>query len=116
MQAGDKIYTVEYGNHDPSFNVVTVTKITPKGTVEVEWASGTRSRFNKDGREIGEKGYFRRELDRVPFAERQALLAQLQRTKAASAAVKQVMVESSLNFRWGKEGMEKELARLQALL
>lgn len=118
-QQGDQVYVASPGSWDTRFNVGTVVKVTPSGLVDVQtYPNGPATRFNTNGYEAGNAGSkYRKYLDtHMSFEERKALLEREERTKAAMQAISEIKVEERLNWRWGKERMAEEVARLQGLL
>jgi hypothetical protein len=82
--------------------------------VDVQFGCGTPIRFNKDGRRVGDNrdSY----LDTIPFADRAADIARDERAKTAVRTIAKVVVQPTMNARWGKEGLAQELDRLQVLI
>jgi hypothetical protein len=112
--AGEKVFTVRFGSWNCFFTPATVTKVTPKGQIVVTFASGNTSRFNADGSVIGSDSYCSK-LDDVSYEERIARLAEEDRAKTAVSKIKDIQV-NAVYAQWGKDGLMKEIVRLQALL
>lgn len=116
-KVGESIYVSRFFGQSTLFSLVEVVKVTPSGAIDVKFHANQEApftRFRPDGREQGEtrRPY---EIDTIPTADRKALLDQEQRTKDAATAISTIM-PSDVNYRYGKEGLSQEIARLEALL
>jgi len=116
-RVGEQLYVAcGHGMYPNSYVVGTVTKVTPSGMCDVQiGACAEPRRFNAAGRcmaKFSERDY----LDDIPFETRKAMLAEEQRAEVAAALVGAIAAERNVNARWGKEGLQKEVERLQQLL
>lgn len=113
--AGKQIYLARPGNWDTHFTIATIVKVHPSGMMDVQIGGCEPMRFLANGKKQG-GGYRDYYLDNVTFDERAALLATEQREREAVAAINAVAPESGVNRKWGKDGLQREVARLQELL
>lgn len=124
---GQVVYVGRNSNHEDSFSLAKVMKVTASGQVVTKWcgASGTVSddcepiRFKPDGYEQGRERYsiMTHYLDDALTVEaRTALLANNALLKSVAMKLHSIEVTRGINCRWGKEGLATEIARLQTLL
>jgi len=95
----------------------TVVKVTPKGSTDVKFASGTIKRFSTDGEMKPQDRWSPQYLltDEKAVAELAYEQKKATLIKAANA-ICAVTVERGVNYNWGADGLQKEVERLQALL
>ena len=117
MHIGQKVYTVRSTGWDLAYSVGTVVKVTPSGMVDISHGSDTyTTRFGTDGREVGKNKYRASSIDGTPFAEREEMLAEEKRAQQAANFIGSIQVKDGINKRWGIDGFNTELDRLQALI
>lgn len=121
MKVGDKIFVARSGSWETHYTSCEVVKITPKGLVDVKLGS-TEIRFKLKtaqyslGEQYGGSEYTRYWIDATPYAEREAFLASEGRARVAVSLIKEIYSATGVNLKWGKDGLEKEVARLQEML
>lgn len=112
LKVGDKVYIRHMGSWDATYTPSTVTKVTPKGLVDVVVGADTKPRrFLITGNEQGCSWKYMNSLDTLPFDERTALLAQVERTKLAAAAINEVRADVRYNY--GKTSLLKYVEQLE---
>jgi hypothetical protein len=116
-KVGDSVYVVRSGNWDSHYTAGRVIKVTAGGQVDVVVGTGEPIRFRADGCKQGSKSRWDTlELDTMPFEERKIELAKKERLRHAANLLHPITVNSGANVRWGKEGLIRELDRLQDLI
>jgi hypothetical protein len=124
LTVGQKVHLV-HGNSYLSFVKGEVVKITPSGLVDIQVGKigegnplGRTIRLNKDGYEQGAQRYGSMTyfLDFISFEERIQAQELEQRTKHAANTIYVIKREDGVNYKWGKDGLQAEVARLQVLL
>jgi hypothetical protein len=116
MNVNDKIFLARMGSWDMHYSEGTVTKVTPAGLVDVQIGTCEPMRFRADGKLQGGKGYHEYELDRMPYDERKADLAKKQRAQESAGLIQKIAAQQGVNFKWGKDGLNTELDRLQVAI
>lgn len=115
MLVGEKVFIAHPVGWATRYTEATVVKVTPSGMADVQVGTNAPVRFNARGR--GMTRYFEHDyLDTIPHAERVHLLEREKRERAAADALRAVTVKDGVNHCWGKDGMQSEVVRLQALL
>ncbi len=116
LKVGDKVYLARSGSWTMYFRVGTVVKRTAT-TIDVQVGDSAPDRFRIDGQRQGGDRYNDWSIDtHFTFEQRAALIAQDERTQQASHAITAIKPKDGINPRWGKDGLQAEVARLEALL
>ena len=120
-RVGEKVFLARSGSWTTCYYEGTVIKVTPT-MVDVQIGTSEPMRFRfSDGRRHCKENYpgsrYREyELDSIPYADRKAAIDLERRTKEAAALVAEIKTATGVNYRWGKQGLATEIARIQDLL
>lgn len=111
LKVGDSAYTGRNGQ----FNKVTITKITPAGLIDVQYAGGMIERYNADGnRRKGNSWDYSIDLH-MTFEERTVWLSQMRRAHNAATAINSIKIDT-VRGEWGKEPLQRYIALFQSQL
>lgn len=118
LKPGQQVYIAHLGSWETTYFLWTIDKITPSGRVVFVYGSNReyQKAFGPDGKQLGGSKHYPECLDDMPFEERKAWLENQEKLKAVFVLLKKVEVAPATSYRWGREGLLHEVARLSAQL